>query len=349
MSGRVLWATIVWEGDAKPLRTHLPAVLAQNTPPTKLLIVNSGRSQAIDACVKEVGTKSCEQAQLEENLGFNPGLNRAITEAVRGEAATGGYDWLALMTVRAIPDKAWLHEAVQVGNTSGAGMVSTLHLDPGGKVDCLGHNLSPSGAAYSFGEGLRPEQLREFLDRHSSGGEPIWCPCSGGAIYRVTALKAALELFNGELVRPRGFKSYNCDVLGYALRAAGYRHSFALQAKCRRDRTNSTSRLPHSAGLLLNQEINRVANLFEFWEEADCKAAVSRYLTEPRKTRLELNDRVIARTLGEGLARRDQFQAVRQLVRQQLHDHVALFEEVKRQRKELLGSSALQADETNKT
>lgn len=329
MNCKVLWVCVVWERDAEKLCEHVPEVFKQAVPPTEMLIVNSGDSKAIDACVAKLG--NCVQAKLAENLGFNPGLNEAIDWAVKGN-----FDWLAMMTVRATPKESWLHEALQAAKAADVGMVSTLHLDAKGeKVDCLGHHLSPSGAAYSFGRGLRQEQIEDLMATPGTG-EPIWSPCSGGAIYRVTALREALGIFNCELVRPRGFKSYNCDVIGYAVRAAGYRHQVALKAICRRDRSASTSENPNSMGLLMNQEINRVANLFEFWEKDRCEAAAQQYLFERRKTPLSANDRVIARTLGEGLARRPQLVAVRQRVAEQLGQHIGLFAPIKQRWKHLL-------------
>lgn len=334
MKCRVLWACVVWERDAEKLCGHLPEVLKQGAPPAELLVLNSGSSKAIDACVAKF--RDCTQAKLAENLGFNPGLNEAINWAVKNN-----FDWLAMMTVRATPEKTWLHEALQAASAADVGMVSTLHLDAKArKVDCLGHNLSPSGAAHPFGRGLRQEQIEDLIGTFQSAGEPIWSPCSGGAIYRVAALREALRIFQCELVRPRGFKSYNCDVLGYAVRAAGYKHQVALKAICHRDRSDSTSEKPNSMGLLMNQEINRVANLFEFWETDSCKAATHKYLTERRKTALGVNDRVIARTLGEGLARQSQLVEIRQRVAQQLGQHVGLFATTKQRRKQLLNEQS---------
>ena len=274
-----------------------------------------------------------EHWPLDENLGFNAGLNEAI-----GLAITGGYKWLATMTVRATPAKEWLHEALRAGEAGGSiGMVTTLHLGPDDKIDCLGHNLGPQGQMHDFGESLTREQI-EQVPRSSTGELPIWSPCSGGAIYKTEALSRAKDRINGrELVRPRGFKSYNCDALSYAIRAAGYRNCCARSAICKRDRTGSSSRRPTTKGLTMNQEINRVANLMEFWEPSRRKEAIAAYLKQDRRASgLKPVDLVVARTLGEGLARPDFYELVGERIRTELCEHIELFDQVKAKRRALL-------------
>jgi hypothetical protein len=298
----VLWACVVHEPDARWLPAYLGGIATQSVQPDKVVIIDSGRSELIRRVVAVESRSTFEHCPLDENLGFNAGLNKAI-----GLAITGGYEWLATMTVRATPEKEWLHEALRAGGAEGSvGMVTTLHLGPDDKIDCLGHNLGPQGQLREFGESLTQRQI-EQLPRLSTGELPIWSPCSGGAIYKTAALSRAKDRIKGqELVRPRGFKSYNCDALGYVIRAAGYRNCCARNAICKRDRTGSSSKRPTTKGLKINQEINRVANLIEFWEPSRMKQAIAEYLKQDRQASgLKPVDLIVARTLGEGLASLD--------------------------------------------
>jgi hypothetical protein len=145
------------------------------------------------------------------------------------------------------------------------GMVTTLHLNSNGGVDCLGHDLGPQGQLFSFGEGLKPEQI-EKLPRLSRTAEfPVWSPCSGGALYRSKALSAVRTLTGcPDLVRPKGFKSYNCDALANILRAAGYRNSYTLDAVCTRDRTGSSSKKASDSRLVDERDQPRCHSLKNF-------------------------------------------------------------------------------------
>ena len=219
-------------------------------------------------------------------------------------------------------------------------MVSTVHATVNvDRMDCIGHNLSPSGALWPFASRLKFGDASNALEELSRSGEPVWCPCTGGGLYRVSALSEGKNLIGGsELTRPRGFKSYNCDAIGYVVRAVGGKHGIALKAICDRDRSDSTSQTPTSCGLLMNQEINRVANMFEFWDGATLENGIKLYLEECRRSMRVGIDRVIARTLGEGLARRDAVKAVRDRVQDELAKHLALFDTVRKGRTCLLAN-----------
>jgi GT2 family glycosyltransferase len=155
--GSVLWACVVYEEDAKWLKDHLLGVLDQTPRPDLVAVVDTSNSERI----KSVAERSegsirdaVEYVPLEENLGFNSGLNKAIAMAVERDT-----EWLATMTVRAIPDKRWLFKATEAGAPEKVGMVATLHLTSDDLVDCLGHNLGRDGELFDFGQGLTPKAL----------------------------------------------------------------------------------------------------------------------------------------------------------------------------------------------
>jgi hypothetical protein len=296
---RILWACMVHEADANWLAKYLLAVNEQSVQPDELLLVCSGRSELISEIVQNTGV-AVKQIALEENLGFNPGFNSAVSRAI-----DRGFDWLATMTVRAIPEINWLKNAVISGAKQSVGMITTLHVDAAQSVASLGHNLGTAGELFDFAESFPVERLADVLVALDPK-QHVWSPCSGGALYRVKALVGALDAINQpEILRPRGFKSYNCDAIAFAIREAGYENAIALEARCTRTRTGSTSKVPDRPGLLMNQEINRLANLFEYWPEQERQRAVELYLQKTRtKADLTEIDLRIARTLGEGLARK---------------------------------------------
>jgi len=77
------------------------------------------------------------------------------------------------------------------------------------------------------------------------------------------------------------------------------------------------------------QEINRIANLFEYWPIDRAQAAVKSYLHPPReRINLKVIDLRIARTHGEGIARRH-FSKVAEMVSKDLEQHLAAFQRVK--------------------
>jgi hypothetical protein len=328
----VLWACMVHEPDARWLQKHLAAVFDQVATPDRVIVVDSGRSETISQIVASLKESRLDYLPLDQNLGFNPALNIAIDEAI-----TSRFDWLATMTVRAKPEGDWLKQSLKAGIQSNVGMVTTLHLDPSGTIDCLGHNLGLQGQLYPFGVGLHKDQLQRL---QKMSAECIWSPCSGGALYRTSALSAARSLIQGPLVRPLGFKSYNCDVLGYLLRAVGYVNSHATEAVCVRDRAGSSSRSPGTAGLLINQEINRIANLVEFWEPTIRRKAIGEYLTQDRRgSGLSPVDLVVARTLGEGLARLAIYPMAGASIQKDLVGHLDAFDTNKKAWKALLSEA----------
>ena len=333
----VLWAAIVHGPDAEVMGGHLSAVTAQSTQPSKVLVIDSGHCESIRRIAETFGS-ICEYCFLDENLGFNAGLNRAVDEAVKL-----GYDWLATMTVRARPTHSWLSEALYAGERDDIGMVTTLHLGEAAKVDCFGHCLGTEGQLFSYGEGLKAQDLKELPLLRRTGAPAIWSPCSGGAMYKTAALNSARALTkNRDLVRPRGFKSYNCDVLGYLIRASGYLNSLSVGAICTRRQAGSSSKTPDTPGLLMNQEINRIANIFEFWPDARRRHAITEYLKDNRlKDGLRPVDLRIARTLGEALARPDLNKTVGGRIQIELDEHLDLFADLKAKRKTLLTNSGV--------
>ena len=74
-------------------------------------------------------------------------------------------------------------------------MVTTLHLDHAGNVDCFGHNLGNAGQLLDFGNQLTVQNLKVLIRKAPQ--DYIWAPCSGGALYRVAALRKAQERIGG--------------------------------------------------------------------------------------------------------------------------------------------------------
>lgn len=290
----VLWACVVWRQDAKWLTKYLRTIVRQTVSPTAIAVVDTSGSDDIRTIVAQQANPKIRYFELRENLGFNAGLNYVIRLALSER-----YEWLATMTVRAQPESGWLAAALEAAAQPRVGMVSTLHMGAHNRVDCLGHNLGPAGQAFDFGTGMDATKLTELLSSATAGDEPVWGPCSGGALYQVAALSRAADLVGTvALVRPFGFKFYNCDCLAYVIRAAGYRHAYSLAAKCCRDRSESTSLNPGSIGLIMNRDINRIANLFEFWQPSGYDAAIRAYLRETQEVApLTETDRAVARTL----------------------------------------------------
>lgn len=331
----VLWTCIVYEEDAKWLPSHLAEVLRQELPPRNVVVIDTDNSELIRSVVECSGrwhSAKIEYVPLGENLGFNPGLNKAISLAIQRDT-----EWLAVMTVRAKPDKHWLLKAIEAGGEDKIGMVTTLHLAPDGVIDCLGHNVGPNGELLDFGQGLTRQQLFEISP--STETLPVWAPCSGGALYRTKALDLVIERAPERcLLRPLGFKSYNCDVLGYFLRSTGYKNASTLDAFCIRDRSGSSSRRPNTPGLLMNQEINRVANMFEFWQQPSRDTALRRYLEKDRsKAGLQPLDLRIARTLGQALARTDLCKSIGKTIEKELSNHIKSYHRIREVRDKYLG------------
>lgn len=301
----VTWACIVYEGDAKWLLDHLKSVFRQDARPDLLFVVDTSQSELIHAAVERAQNSvsaSIHYVPLDDNLGFNAGYNKAVTLAVEQKT-----EWLATMTVRAKPAERWLSEAVEAGASEKVGMVTTLHLTQDrSHVDCFGHNIGPCGELFDFGQDLPLELLDELPRLPGSDLFPVWAPCSGGALYRTQALKAALRFApDATLLRPFGFKSYNCDVIGYFLRSQGFQNICVRKAILKRDRKGSTSRRADSPGLLINQEINRIANMYEFWRPTRRDNAIRDYLGRDRtRSCLKPIDLRVARTLGQATARR---------------------------------------------
>src|ERR1035438_3643348 len=92
--------------------------------------------------------------------------------------------------------------------------------------------------------------------------------------------------------------------------------------RCIRRQAGSSSKTPDPPGPLMNQEINRIANVFEFWPGARLRHAITEYLNANRlKDGLRPIDLRIARTLGEALARADLNKIVAGRIQIDLDEH----------------------------
>lgn len=304
---RVLWAAMVYQNDLKYLRPYIESILGGLVVPPEILIVDAGSDKGIRGTVASFGNDALSYFSLgntETNRGFNPSFNFSVKYAIENN-----YRSLATMTVRAIADKAWLKNSVEAMDSHHSiGMVTTLHVAKSGdRIHGLGHFLGPSGGLYDYGKGLRIELYNELVNvlrRHNF--EAIWAPCSGGALYSVEALRIASQTISEtyEVFHPAGFKSYNCSHLGYLIKAGGFKNVVAQNATCIRDDSESTSRNPTSCGLLINQELNRIASLYTFWPNDMAEDALRHYISENRKNAsLPPLDRRIILTLAENLCR----------------------------------------------
>ena len=113
--------------------------------------------------------------------------------------------------------------------------------------------------------------------------------------------------------------------MGFLIRAAGYKNAVAQDSICRRDDSESTSAHANTKGLLINQEVNRMASVLTFWPEDLQKDACMRYKTqERRRAGLELIDKRIILTLAKNLKRKYKGKTGRAL-----RKHLAKYETIK--------------------
>ena len=303
---QILWACFVHEKDTKWLPNYLSSISNSTILPNKVVVIDSDNSGLIRTMVEQSGlefVRYIPYALNGRNRGFNPSFNLAVRLSIEED-----YNWLATMTVRALPSSTWLEKSLSSGNSStSVGMVTTLHIDKNEKIYNFGHFLSPSGAGFDFGRDVPFSSLdSSTIDYLKPEAQVIWSPCSGGALYRVKALRKAAELLqldNYDLFHPNGFKSYNCPVLGFLIRAAGFHNICSPEAICFRDGSESTSRYPNSPGLLINQEVNRIANIYSFWPADLIDDALNLYFTERRNSKLQIIDKRISAVLAENLIR----------------------------------------------
>lgn len=304
---KILWAVMVYKNDLKYIQPYIESILRGLLVPTEILVVDAGSDERIRNLVTSFSNSHIRYFSLgktETNRGFNPSFNFSVKYAIEND-----YTSLATMTVRAIADKAWLKTSMEALKSSRSiGMVTTLHLTKSGdRIHGLGHFLGPSGGLYDYGKDLRLEVLDDLINILSENDfEAIWSPCSGGALYSVDALRIASKAISTtyEVFHPAGFKSYNCSHLGYLVKASGFRNVVAQNAKCTRDDSESTSRNPTSYGLVFNQEINRISSLYTYWPADLMQDALTRYISEDRKSvSLSPLDKCIILTLAENLRR----------------------------------------------
>jgi hypothetical protein len=304
---KILWAAMVYQNDAKYLRPYIESILGGILVPSEVLIVDAGADEGIREVVTSFGNENLRYYSLgntQTNRGFNPSFNFSVKYAIEN-----GYTSLATMTARAIADKSWLSQSVEALEANHLiGMVTTLHVAKSGdRIHGAGHFLGPSGGLYDYGRDLSidmRDDLINVLRRHDF--EAIWAPCSGGALYSVEALRVTTQAISTayDVFHPAGFKSYNCSHIGYLMKAGGFKNVVAQDATCTRDDSDSTSRNPTSCGLLFNQEINRIASLYTYWPEDLAQDAMTRYMSENRKSiSLSALDKRIILTLAENLRR----------------------------------------------
>lgn len=325
-----LWAAMVYRDDLRYLDHFMQSVVSSSVRPDQLLIVDSGHCSGIEEMARARGLHGgppIEYKSLESTTrasgGFNPSFNFAVSYA-----ADNGFDFMVTMSVRCKPNEDWLGTVIARINRNGkVGMVSTLHVDIGNRsVYSLGHFLSPSGGLYDFAMGSKMDAIEAIKEYLATSSEVIWSPCSGGALYNVKALARVSESLSSrfDTFRPYGFKSYNCCEIGYLMRSFKYEHKVVPEAVCQRDGSQSTSRHPNTCGLLLNQELNRIASIRTFWPDDLASQAIGLYINERRNEKrvTDIDKRIIV-TLSNNLARP---WSRKELIRTQLERHLAYYQ-----------------------
>ena len=200
---------MIHDGDRSFLEDYCKNIQRLRTQPDEVRFFCSGVSNKCQAIIGRFGFTYQER---QENSGFNESFNLAY-----GYALEHTFDWLITMTVRCRPNSDWMCKLNLENIPEGVGMVTTLTLKDDDKAFNLGHSLSKSHACFDFGQDVNSDKINEIEE------DWFYCPCSGAAAYRVSALdpRAAFgeegQPLNGAL-----FKSYNCDALGYLVKANGY-------------------------------------------------------------------------------------------------------------------------------
>lgn len=305
---KVLWASMVYKNDYKYIANYLDNIYKGVLIPDHVLLVDSDYTREIEEIVKETGN-SVEYVSIKSdkyiNLGFNPSFNYAVKYGIENN-----FDYLVTMTVRNEPDKHWLKNVLHsISINDSCGMVTTVHISRSkNTIHNIGHYFSPSGGLYDFARGINSEKLRDIIKIIDGlDSLSIWSPCSGGALYNLEFLKLSVSTLteNFEIFHHYGFKSYNCCIIGNILRSNNYSNIIVPDAVCYRDDTESTSTHPNTPGLLINQEINRIAHLYSFWPEELKSEAIRRYNEESRvNSNIQEIDKSIVLTLAKNLTRK---------------------------------------------
>lgn len=135
-----------------------------------------------------------------------------------------------------------------------------------------GHFVSAAGATMD----------RDFLDKDSSQGKALFCPCFSGAL-----LKAEM-LSNIGLVPDEYLHYNNCSELGFRAQLADWRADFAENAVMwHRYRPHSTI----SPEQLRQREISRIWNLLRFFPKERIGRSLDRYRDEKVRTSPNLQDK----------------------------------------------------------
>lgn len=154
--------------------------------------------------------------QLDKNLGFAGGVNRALQENALGP-------WVALLNPDAFPTKDWLENLVSSArcHPECAAFGSRMFSDQDQRMlDGVGDVYHVSGLPWRKGHGCRNSPL---YDQETE----IFAPCAAAALYRTSALTEIGPL-------DEDFFLYVEDVdLGFRLRLAGYRALYVPTAHIR--------------------------------------------------------------------------------------------------------------------
>lgn len=185
----------------------LRSLAAQTRAADQILVVDNGSD---DGSVEAIAAAFPEIMLLPTgaNLGFAGGMNRGI------DRATG--DWIFFLNNDATLDPEGLERFVTAAEAAppDVGMLQALMVfrDQPGTVNSTGIRLSASGRAGDRDGNVELAQAR--------GGEDVFCPTGGAAMYRRSMLEA-LRQKNGVL--DESFFMYWEDVdLGWRARVAGY-------------------------------------------------------------------------------------------------------------------------------
>lgn len=301
---------MIYKGNYALIESYIENVLSQNVLPDQLLFVDSDYSEDLSQRYKTNSKIHYISSKRKiYNEGFNPSFNQAVTYAIEAD-----YQYLVSMTINALPNKEWLKAAIlEFGKNQKLGMVSTVnvHMDRNNKIFSCGHYLSPSGALKDIGYNRDKEDVLTFLENEKSNiDQLIWSPCSGSAVYSVEAFKKIACRYGDSIFYQHGFKSNNCCIMGFLFREFGYENTISLNSISRRNVKNSLSHKLKLGckdkfdSLIFCQEINRIANIYNFWPDNMVEPSISMYLNEERKNFPNKIDKEIILTLSKNVTYR---------------------------------------------
>ncbi|MBN1867623.1 glycosyltransferase family 2 protein [Candidatus Sumerlaeota bacterium] len=197
------------------LRTCLPAILDQDLPFARVLLVDNASADETRAYAESLPDVEC--VALDRNLGFAGGANRGIERAL----ADAAIDAVALVNNDVVLEPGWHRAARSVllsRDDCGSCATCLLKADDPNAVDSAGIEWVAPGVADNYLHG-QPVPPPEQSPREIAGA------CAGAALYRREALEQ-IGLFDESLF------AYQEDV-DWALRSAarGYVCLFAPGAR----------------------------------------------------------------------------------------------------------------------